>query len=131
VSSASGARTVLIVDDDVAFVWWLGEMFTDAGYQAVPALNCSQALAVVNKLHLKIDVLVVSAALSGCVRLVRYLERLGRDLRIILIGDSKAIATHDFEYDATLTRPTGWEPVSRPDWLRKLRSLLKGLNPTE
>lgn len=125
-SSAQGARTVLIVDDDVAFLWWLGEMFTDAGYQAVPALSCSQALAVVNRLNLHINVLVVSASLSGAIRLVRSLERLGRDLRIVLVADSKDLAVHSLHYDAILTRPSGWEPVSRPDWLRKLHTLLNG-----
>ncbi len=130
-SSAQGARTVLIVDDDVAFLWWLGEMFTDAGYQAVPALSCSQALAVVNGLNLNIDVLVISASLSGSIRLVRSLERPGGDLRIVLVADSNDLAVHGLRYDAILTRPSGWEPVSRPDWLRKLHTLLEGLSVTQ
>jgi DNA-binding NtrC family response regulator len=130
VSSRQGAPTVLIVDADVAFVWWLGEMFTEAGYQAIPALNCTQAIAVVNSLHLKIDFLVVSAALSGVVRLVRSLERQGRDLRIIRIGDDTALEAPGFAYEGTLMRPGAWEPVSRPDWLRKLRALLKGRHAT-
>jgi hypothetical protein len=131
VSEPSGAHTLLVVDNDVGFVWWLGEIFTEAGYRAVPALNCSQALSVVKKFHLKIDLLVVNPALTGVLRLVTSLEVLGRDLKIILIREGPiGLKYPGFRYDATLTRPSGWEPVSRTDWLRKLRTLLKQLETT-
>jgi hypothetical protein len=131
VSGPSGAHTLLVVDNDVGFVWWLGEIFTEAGYRAVPALHCSQALAAVKKFHLQIDLLVVNPALTGVLRLVNSLERPGRDLRIVLIREGPiGLKYPGFRYDATLTRPSGWEPVSRTDWLRKLRTLLKQLETT-
>jgi hypothetical protein len=112
-------------------VWWLGEIFTEAGYRALPALNCSQALAVVKKFHLQIDLLVVNPALTGVLRLATALERPGRDLKIVLIREGPiGLKYPGFRYDATLTRPSGWEPISRGDWLRKLRTLLKQLETT-
>jgi hypothetical protein len=131
VSDPSGAHTLLIVDNDVGFLWWLGEIFTEAGYQAVPALNCSQALAAVKKFHMQVDLLVVNPALTAVSRLLTSLERPGRDLKIVLIREGPiGLKYPGFRYDATLTRPSGWEPVSRPDWLRKLRNLLKQLDTT-
>jgi hypothetical protein len=131
VSEPSGPQTLLIVDSDVGFLWWLGEIFTEVGYQALPALNCSQALAAVKKFHLQIDLLVVNPALTGVGRLLASLERSGRDLKIVLIREGPiGLKYPGFRYDATLTRPSGWEPVSRPDWLRKLRNLLKQLETT-
>ncbi len=62
----SGALTVLIVDDDLAFLWWLGEVFAEAGYQAAPALDCRQALVLLKQLDLDLDLLVVNPKLAGC-----------------------------------------------------------------
>ena len=39
--------TILIVDEDVGFVWWLGELFSEFGYRSIPALSCRQALSLV------------------------------------------------------------------------------------
>ena len=130
-SEPPAAHTLLIVDNDIGFLWWLGEIFTEANYHAVPALNCSQALAAVKKFHLNIDLLIVNPGLSGIVRLVASLENADPDLRIVLIREGPiGLKYPGFRYDATLTRPRGWEPVSRADWLRKLRNLLKQLEAT-
>jgi len=131
VSEPQGAHTVLIVDDDVAFVWWLGETFTEAGYQAVPALNPNQACTFVSKLHVLVNILVVNAALPGTARLVKSLENPDHNLKIVLIEDDRNSKAPSLRYDATLRRPGGWEPVSREDWLRKLRTLLTNLHKTE
>lgn len=122
-----GAHTVLIVDDDLGFVWWLGETFTEAGYRAIPALDSSQAATFVAKLHEEISLLVVNASLSGVGRLVKSLAGSQRDLKVILIQDDRTSKAPGFVYKASLMRPSGWEPVSREDWLRKLRTLLQQL----
>jgi hypothetical protein len=131
VSEPSGAHTLLIVDNDVGFLWWLGELFTEAGYRAVPALNPSQALAAVKKFHIQPDLLVVNPALTGVARLVTALERLDSDIKIVLIREGPlGVKYPRFRYDATLTRPSGWEPISRTDWLRKLRTMLMQIETT-
>jgi hypothetical protein len=131
VSGPSGTQTILVVDNDVGFLWWLGEIFTEAGQYAVPALNCSQALSAVKKYHLQVDLLVLNPALTGVSRLVTALDVAGRDLKIVLIREGLlGLEYPGFRYDATLTRPSGWEPVSRLEWLQKLRTLLKQLEAT-
>ncbi len=122
-----GPHTVLIVDDDVAFVWWLGETFTEADYQPVPALNSTEARSLIDSLDAKVNVLVVNPALPAVAALVESLESADRDLKVVLIQDGRTSKAPRFRYDATLARPRGWEPVSREDWLRKLRTLLKQL----
>ena len=47
-----GGVTVLIVDEDVGFVFWLGEILTKLGCRAVPALDCTQAVAITGALDL-------------------------------------------------------------------------------
>ena len=44
--------TVLIVDKDLGFLWWLGEIFSEAGYDVAPALDCKQAFSLTTELNL-------------------------------------------------------------------------------
>src|SRR5258708_6666649 len=65
-----GGPTILIVDDDLGFVCWLGEIVTEAGYQAVPALDSLQAAALVNELNLQIDLVVMNPGLPGVSQMI-------------------------------------------------------------
>lgn len=115
---------VLIVDQDLGFLLWLGELFVEAGCHALPALNCSQALATTRNFHLRVDLLVVDPALFGITRLIESLNQPGAILRVVLMGNNTTTQSTSIHYDAILARPSGWEQVSRPDWLRKLKRLL-------
>jgi ActR/RegA family two-component response regulator len=125
VNAGIGPPTALVVDDDVAFILWLGEMFTENGYQAYPALHCRQALALRKKLGLEVDVLVVNPKLRGAARAIKMLASARPSLRVILIGDPSVSATGvpDGAYP-TLDRPSAWEPISRDQWITAIRRVL-------
>ena len=40
-------RTILIVDSDLGFVFWLGRALHDAGYEALPAKDVPEATAII------------------------------------------------------------------------------------
>jgi len=125
VTRPPAATTVWIVDDDLGFVWWLGELFTEAGCRALPALGCQNAVALMKKLHVGIDVLIVNPQLPGVIALFRALSRANPRLKVIAIGDTpKAIAAAICP-QATLQRPSGSEVISRLDWLQRVRKLLR------
>jgi len=69
--------TVLIVDDDLGFVMWLGEIFTELGWNTVPASDCQDAVSRVGLLDLDVDLIVVNPALSGVSEMVQTLSRVG------------------------------------------------------
>lgn len=123
-------QTVLIVDDDLGFVWWLGSMFAEIGCHAVPAVNCAQALDFVAKFELQIDLLIAKPTLSGLSQLIRSLGK--PDLKTVAIVDDTMFAPDDLvrSYDKILTRPSSREPISRREWQRKLQTLLKTLSLT-
>lgn len=123
-NAGTGSPTALIVDDDVGFILWLGEMFTETGYQAIPALHCRQAMTLVKKLSLRVDVLVVNPELRGAARAMKLLETEYPSLRVVLIRDPSAPAPARNSNHATLERPSAWEPISRPQWVTKIRKVL-------
>jgi DNA-binding NtrC family response regulator len=128
VNAGSGFPTALIVDDDVAFILWLGEMFAESGYQSVPALHCRQAMALLKKLALRVDVLVLNPKLRGAARTVKALEAEYPKLRVVLIGDPSALGSVLDSNHVTLERPSAWEPISRPQWVAKIRKALLRLS---
>ncbi|HUA21965.1 MAG TPA: hypothetical protein VMU80_09555 [Bryobacteraceae bacterium] len=123
----TAAPTVLIVDDDLAFLWWLGEVFAEAGYQAAPALHCRQALLLSKRLKLDVDLLVVNPNLTGAARMLEVLALENPGLPVILILNRGEKPHPAIQAEATLERPSGWEPVSRTHWQRKLRGVLRHL----
>ena len=76
---------VLIVDDELGFLWWLGETFVKAGYQVVPALSCREALSLLKTLDLGADLVLVDPKLSGASRMLRLLKQANPQLMIIFI----------------------------------------------
>ena len=70
--------TVLIVDGDLGFVWWLGEILHNAGCAVVPALNCQQAITLMKELSLNLDLIFVDPTLSGVSSMIDTL-RAGQD----------------------------------------------------
>jgi CheY-like chemotaxis protein len=124
VKAETGSPVALIVDDDVAFILWLGEVLTESGYQAVPALHFRQALSLTKKLALRIDVLVVNPKLRGAERAVETLASAQPSLRVVLIRDPPAPGTVPDSAQPELERPTGREPISKPQWVRKIRNVL-------
>lgn len=120
-----GPPSVLIVDEDLGFLGWLGELFSQAGYRALPALNCRQAVSLIKKFKVDIDVLAVDEGLPGVTGMIGTLRRTRRPLKIVAIRNPARDGDAAIRAHATLDRPTGWEPISRTDWLKKVTSVLK------
>ena len=121
-----GGATVLIVDKDFGFVFWIGEIFDEVGCHAVPALDCTEAVSIVKELNLKIDLVVVNPQLPGVADMMRTFQ--GPNLKIIAIRDRRIQAIRTFPVDAILQRPSGRDPISRERWLDRVRKILRDLH---
>jgi CheY-like chemotaxis protein len=125
VTASSASPLVLILDDDLGFVMWLGEMFNELGWQTVPALHCQQALTFAKRLKLPLNALVVNPELPSAARTVEALTAANPGVQVVLIRNSADEPdTSGIQAPATLERPSPSEPVSRSDWLSKVRELL-------
>jgi ActR/RegA family two-component response regulator len=122
----SDSSLTLIVDNDLGFLMWLGDIFAHLGCQAFPALHCRQALAIARKLEEPISTLVVNPELAGASRMVKTMLASNPGARVILIRNAKTLATNRIGFPAhtTLERPSAWEPISRSIWIGKIRRIL-------
>jgi DNA-binding NtrC family response regulator len=125
VTQPPAATTVWIVDDDLGFVWWLGEIFTEAGCLALPALGCKQAVALMRELNVGIDLLVVNPRLPDVLGMLQTLGQAHPNLKIVVIGKASPEFSTAVRPHANLEPPAACDSISRLDWLKKVRKLLK------
>ncbi len=120
-----GGVTVLIVDQDVGFVFWLGQIFTELGCQAVPALDCTQAVSITSALNLKIDLVVVNPRLPGVSKMMKKLSCAGHSLKVVVIREGNVEAISKLPAHAILERPPGRAAISRQGLLNRVRNILR------
>ena len=90
-------RTVLIIDPDLGFVLWLGRLLAGGGCQPLPAKGFSEASALLDELHMGIDLLVVSSLLTGSAEFVETLRRSHPNLKVLLVLDEKERSAGQFQ----------------------------------
>jgi DNA-binding NtrC family response regulator len=123
-AEGTAAMTVLIVDDDLGFVWWLGDIFNEAGARCVPALSCGAAMVLAKRLGVEPDMVILNASLDGASKLLEKCTHTNPHLKIVTIGvPSKALSV-SIQLHAIVERPSPSEPIFRREWSEKLRKLL-------
>jgi DNA-binding response OmpR family regulator len=60
---ADPVKSILILDDDLGFVFWLGQTLDAAGYDSLPAKGVPEAIELLAQFRLRIDVLIARCTL--------------------------------------------------------------------
>ena len=110
---------VLVVDQDLGFVFWLGRLLADAGYSSLPALSCPEALSRVRMLGIKPDAVIADPALPNFHRMLQTLKHANGDMRLIAVRTPGYNIPPDLHPGATVDRPLA-EPESTSDWLLRI-----------
>jgi hypothetical protein len=122
---APATLTVLIIDDDLGFVFWLGEIFTEAGCRALPALSCGEAVVLTKRLGVEPDLIILNASFAGASKLLQKYLQTNPHLKIVTFGPPSKALGASIHVHATLERPSPNDPIMRAEWLEKLRKLLR------
>lgn len=104
VTSRPLVKNVLIVDNDLGFVFWLGRVLDAAGYETLPAKGIGEAFALLREIPVRIDVLMVLCTLPGA-------NVFAAELRGSQRGHLKAIALmdQDDERGESMAAWDGWQ----------------------
>ena len=117
-------KTILIVDRDLGFVFWLGQILDAAGSVAVPARGIADAAEIVAMLRLPVDVLIASPAERGVREFVERLRFSSPDLQVVALANE--------EDPASVTPPPGavWkrkpqhrDEAAKSEWLGLIHGL--------
>jgi len=116
--------TVLIVNEDLGFIFWLGDIVTEARCLCIPALNSLQAISLVRELKVEIDLLIVNPALAGVSEMIETLNNAQHSYQIVSSVDKTLNRTRNIHAEAT--RPI-LEPVLRQKWLQEVHKIVKSV----
>ncbi len=117
------ARTALLVDSDLGFIFWLARTLDVAGYEALPAKSVADAISLVTENRLMIDVVLVNTALPDADRLVEFLKNLRNSVKIIGVAASADATSPAFPVDALRTKPEHLDDDSRWVWVRFIQAI--------
>ena len=117
-------RTVLIVDRELGFVFWLGQALDRAGYQALPAKSCEDATELLKQLNVEIHLLIVGHSLDGAGAFAGALRRSQKQLKVIaVIGDEEEPGSAFSEADASQFMLSGVDEGSETEWLETIEGI--------
>lgn len=107
---------ILIIDDELGFVAWLGVTLAANGYATLPATSLSAAKQLLEELNAIPDLVVVNLELGGMIELIETLRRANLVLKVIAIEDTTPPA-RPIEVDGMHSR-------SEADWLLTVERVL-------
>jgi len=83
-------RTVLLVDPDLGFTFWLGQTLDAAGFCAIPAINTRGATELIEDHRLGVDILVIDPLLDDALVFLSWLTQKRPELKTIAVlpGDA-------------------------------------------
>jgi DNA-binding NtrC family response regulator len=117
-------RTVLIVDRDLGFVFWLGQILNRAGYRAFPAKTCEDAVELLSRLNLEIHLLIVDGSMAGAVELAGGLRCRQTHLKVIaLTGEGEERSAAFPGADASHRRCSSGDATSQKEWLAAIEGV--------
>lgn len=85
---------ILIVDNDLGFVFWLGHLLDAEGFSAYPARTVPDAALLILQFDLSPDLLVINPELPSAQELISSLHRLNGRICVIAVGNSSANLEH-------------------------------------
>lgn len=119
-------KTVLIVDRELGFVFWLGQALDRAGYQALPAKSCEDAGELLKQLNVQIHLLIVGQSLPGAAAFADALRRSQGHLKVIsVIGDGEKTGAAFSGADATQHMLSSVDEASETEWLETIEGIFR------
>jgi DNA-binding response OmpR family regulator len=116
-------KTILLVDSDLGFAFWLGHSLDQAGYDALPARSVADAMALLEELNVTVDLLVINASLPSADTFIASLrERSKSHLKVIAVFDNEADMRSFAGSDAELHKPHPSDEAARMECINTIRS---------
>lgn len=117
-------KTVLIVDPDLGFAFWLGHMLDQAGFEALPARSVPDAVQLLEELNVAVDLVLLNSALPDAASFVADLGLRQRPFKVIVVHDRPQTFELFPEADATRSKTEAVDEVACQDWIQTVKAVL-------
>jgi two-component system, response regulator RegA len=127
-------KTILVIDDDRAFLIQLNQALKDAGYRVLEATDVADGMAMLERFHAEIDLTVVDLVLPGGsgFEVINAATRRPNPMKVlattgVLKPNYLQVAKYMGAHDA-VRKPEPGTPFSAEEWLRMIGTLLNEYN---
>jgi DNA-binding NtrC family response regulator len=119
-------KNILIVDNDLRFIQWLGRALIDAHQQPWPACTVSDAMVLVDDSE-PVDLLIINSYLPHSSDLINRLHNSQRQVKVLAMGsEPKAKLPH---VHAWKRKPGHPDPSAEQKWVNTVKKLLTKRTP--
>ena len=119
-------KTVLIVDDDLGFAFWLGQALDRAGFETWPARSVVAAQSLLAEVNLPVDLLVITSSLPWAPVLATHLGRTRADFKVIAVCDEPGDVVQSFpKVSAVRQKPQTIDAAARIEWVQFIKGVLE------
>jgi DNA-binding response OmpR family regulator len=116
-------RTILLIERDLGYAFWLGRNLDHAGFQTFPARTVADAASLLRELHLTVDILMLDCQLPGAVEFVSTLRSSRRSFKMICLnGDLDHRCRRGTA--AFCRKPVELREHRRTEWAEEFREML-------
>jgi DNA-binding NtrC family response regulator len=119
-------KNILVVENDLGFIFWLGAALAAADYQPWPACGVSDAIELVGKLRIPIDLVIVDPSLRGVSKLITVLRRSQADLKVIALGAEGKTKLTGINARHQKPRPAQAPAKQEQEWLGAVKDVFVG-----
>lgn len=114
--------TILILDDDLGFVFWLGQTLASPEFRPFPAPSVAEAKKLMPMLPAGLDILIVNPELDGALAFARNLRKGQRELRLIAaLAYPPASSQAPSDFDAARNKPNERDEAEQSAWQHLVR----------
>ncbi len=117
--------TVLIVDGDLGFAFWLGRALDGAGFTALAAKDVPDALTLITQHRVSPQVLVLNTCLDHVTELISRVRRLARPPRVVAVLSDEPAGQLP-KIDAAQRKPKEFSRASKAEWVRLIEQIAFG-----
>jgi hypothetical protein len=119
--------TILLIDSDLGFIFWLGQALDAVGYSAIPAVNTRGAAELIEEHRLLIDTLVINPLIDEALPFISSLKRTRSELKTIAaIPDDTANNLGMPDFEAIIHKPDCLTRMAVTQWVNIIQSLSSG-----
>jgi hypothetical protein len=113
-----GRTTVLLVDSDLSFAFWIGRALDAAGYNAVPARDLRAATELIQEHRILVDILVIDPGLSNALPFLLLLRQTRPALQAIaaLSGETEELGSVT-DFDVVNRKPRCYTRDALIEWI--------------
>jgi DNA-binding response OmpR family regulator len=118
-------KNILIIDPDLGFVFWLGQLLDSARHHALPAKSVADAEALLDRFKVAVDLLIIGHSLANGEGFVENLRRSQTGLPVIFLCDQMEERPSCAGADAFVCKPSRLDQMSEVVWLEMVQNIFK------